>query len=169
MAENILQTLNARNEFIEHLEEDITKNIRILEETKKENDKLKETIADVKYLGKYPEHTSLIPLGKNIYMKGKIVHTGEFYVKKTVSPESYMILKSLEQTLKGLEDEVKLKEKDIEKMEYANYQLKERKKILLGEMEEIVENEELPKEIKSNKGVAVKVGEFYEILEFEED
>lgn len=171
MAENILQNFKARNEYIEYLRRDITKNDAILEEAKKQNDELKERIIDLKSLGKYPEHTALIPLGKNIYMKGKIVHTGECYVKKNASPESYIVLKSLEQALKGLEDEIKQKEKDLENIEYANCQLIERKRLLIGgeEEEKIVEDEDLPKEIKSDKGVAVKVGEFYEIVEFEED
>ncbi|XP_023311264.1 uncharacterized protein LOC111691946 [Anoplophora glabripennis] len=170
MEEKIFQTLEARNEFIEHLEEDIRKNNQVLEDTKKEHRELQETVTNLECLGKYPEQTSFIPLGKNIYMKGKIVHTGECYVKKTASPESYIVLKSLEQTLNSLQDELKLKYRDIEKIEYSNYQLKERMKLLKGnEDEEISEVEQLPKEIKSDKGVAVKVGEFYEILEFEEE
>lgn len=168
---NIFRTLEARSEFIGHLDEDIKRNNQILEDAKKQHHELGETIANIESLGKYPEHTSFIPLGKNIYVKGKIVHTGEYYVKKTASPRSYIILKSLEQTLTALQDELKSKDKDIEKIEYANYQLKERMKLLKGsdEDKDISQSEDLPNEIKSDKGVAVKIGEFYEILEFEED
>ncbi|KAJ8942508.1 hypothetical protein NQ314_010061 [Rhamnusium bicolor] len=156
MTTNILKLLSDRSEFIVHLEQDICKNIQILEETKKELHTLTELIENIKTLGRYPEQTALIPLAKNIYMEGRIVHTGEFYIKKTASPESYKI---------------ESKKNEIEKAEYAIYQLEERMKILNGDTGNILpemKNDNLPNEIKSEKGVAIKIGEFYEILEIED-
>ncbi|KAG5860785.1 hypothetical protein JTB14_015363 [Gonioctena quinquepunctata] len=79
------------------------------------------------------------------------------------------------ESLIPLETKVGSKKKDIDKVEYARLQLRERLKILRGDSntdigEGIVSGEpetDLPQEIESDKGVAVRVGEFYEILEFE--
>ncbi|KAJ8921220.1 hypothetical protein NQ315_013692 [Exocentrus adspersus] len=172
MTESVEKLLEAKNKFIGFLKEDADKNNRCLSELKEQRDKLQQTIANVKDLGKSPEHTALIPLAKNIYMKGKIVHTGEYYIKSSATPESYFVLKTLAQTIDSLEQKVQLKEKDIQNAEYNVSQLAERMKILtgIGENDGVLPaDEELPKEIKSEKGTAVKVGDFYEILEYEED
>ncbi|KAG5875159.1 hypothetical protein JTB14_014287 [Gonioctena quinquepunctata] len=175
--EDILKIVNTREEYTAHLENDIVKTEQVLAETFEETKALEDLIENIKHLGRYPECESLIPLGKNILMKGNIIHTGEFYVKHNAHPDSFVVLKTLDQTLSSLETKVGSKKKDIDKVEYARLQLRERLKILRGDSntdigEGIVSGEpetDLPQEIESDKGVAVRVGEFYEILEFEKN
>lgn len=166
MNPNILTELESRIEFITHLENDIAKNDKFIEDTTSQKGALEELVNNIKYLAVYPEHEALIPLSKNIYMKGKITHTGEYYIKNKAHPDSYYTLNTLDNTIKSLEKNVNMLENNIDKAEYAKYQLEERMTLLKGKSSEEVDDT-LPKEIHSDKGVAVKVGEFYEILEFE--
>ncbi|KAJ8972855.1 hypothetical protein NQ317_010279 [Molorchus minor] len=97
--------------------------------------------------------------------------SGEYYVTKPAHPEPYVLLQSLEQTVHSLENKFKSKSEDLKNAEYAKYQLEERIRLLKGHasaQELSPETKDMPEKIKSEKGVALKVGEFYEILEFEE-
>lgn len=82
MCDQINKALQNRNEFITHLQSDIKQNENIFSEAAKELENLQITCKSVKELGNYPEHKALIPLGKNIYMNGRIIHTGEYYIRK---------------------------------------------------------------------------------------
>lgn len=170
MAENISKVLSDRRNFIELLESDISKNNEFIEHVEKECSEISKLSEDIKSLAIYPEQEALIPLTKNFYMKGKIVHTGESYIYKSAHPESYMFLRNSEQIVKMLENDVKVKEKEIMNAKNSQIQLEERKGILTGietmSLEKTSDN--FPNKIMSDKGVAVKVGEFYEILEFED-
>ncbi|XP_056640856.1 uncharacterized protein LOC130447842 [Diorhabda sublineata] len=167
MLKSVSEVIKEREDFLHHLNNDINKYDQNIQELTKEQENLDTLITNLKSLKTYPEHEALIPLGKNIYMKGKIVHTGEFYIKKTAYPNPLVLLQSADRTISCLEEEKKDKENEIDKAEYAKFQIEERVRLLKGE-ETFNDNSDLPKEIKSNKGVAVRVGDYYEILEFEE-
>jgi hypothetical protein len=63
-----------------------------------------------------------------------------------------------------LEDKIKKQSQQLEKNEAAQVQIEQRIKLFEGD--EIDDNTG-PEKIVSDKGVAVKVGDFYEIVEFE--
>nr|CAH7756931.1 unnamed protein product [Callosobruchus chinensis] len=172
MEKSIAEVLESRREFINHLEKDIQRNIKTIEAHRKEKENLEELTKNIRSLSVYPEKEALIPLSKNIFMKGRVVHTGEYYVKKKCHPEPLVVLQSVQQTLDSLGTKVKLKETDVNKAEYATHQLEERLRLLKGDDQDLDEEATkitaLPEEIKSDRGVAIKVGNFYEILEFEE-
>ncbi|XP_057657630.1 uncharacterized protein LOC130894701 [Diorhabda carinulata] len=166
MLKSVSEVIKEREDFLHHLNNDINKYDQNIQELTKEQENLDTLITNLKSLKTYPEHEALIPLGKNIYMKGKIVHTGEFYIKKTAYPNPLVLLQSADRTISCFEEEKKDKENEIDKAEYAKFQIEERIRLLKGE-ETFNDNSDLPKEIKSNRGVAVRVGDYYEILEFE--
>lgn len=190
MDKNIFQILNAREEFLVHLNSDIEKNNQIIHDTIEESKRLETTIKTIESLKIYPEHEAFIPMSKNIFLKGKILHTGEYYIKKTADPNSYLILQTANQTLQSLKEQVKVKETEIEKANYAKYQLEERKAVLMGEKfrddfdendaesghiydddDESVSSEEKTAQLNnifSDKGVAIRVGDYYEIFEYED-
>ncbi|RZC42975.1 hypothetical protein BDFB_009604 [Asbolus verrucosus] len=166
MARNFVnEILSSRERFIKHLSDDLVKNDKIIEEAAASISDLKITSTNVEILGKKVEHTSLIPLGKNIYVNGVIKHTGEYFIDKVAFPESYSVLETLDGTLQLLENKIKKQSKLLKESENAKAQIEERIKLLKGEKEE--EENDLPKEIVSDKGIAVKVGQLYEIVEFE--
>lgn len=173
MDETVLKNLLDKTNYIQHLDKDILENTKIIDESEKECNEISRLIHDVTMLGNYPEKEALIPLSKKFYVKGKIVHTGEHYIHKSAQPDSYVFLRTLNKTIESLNSDIKEKEKDIEKAKHAQCQLEERKQILIGDQElfptlEITDTtENLPNKIISDKGVAVKVGDFYEILEYE--
>lgn len=189
MNEDIFKIINAREEFLGYLENDIEKNNKFIEHTIKESKDLETTVNTIESLKVYPEHEAFIPMSKNIFLKGRILHTGEYYTKKTAEPNSYVFLQTADQTLQSLKKQIKLKETDIEKAKYSLYQLEERKAILTGEKfgDDFVVNETVGKEdlqdsvknvgtdsedrqmdkIYSDKGVAIRVGDYYEIFEYE--
>lgn len=169
MEETILQNLLDKTNYIQHLDKDIQENSKIIEETQRECHEISSLLQDVMVLGNYPEKEALIPLSKNFYIKGKIIHTGEHYIHKTCHPDSYVYLRSINKTMECLNNDIREKEKDIMKAKYSQMQLEQRKQVLTGDQEmfpaESIEN--LPNKIISDKGVAVKVGDFYEICEYE--
>ncbi|CAG9821456.1 unnamed protein product [Phaedon cochleariae] len=167
MSEDFSKLLGLRGQFVGRLDEDIKQNDEIIEQITTSKKEIESLIDNLKSLKTYPEHESLIPLSKNIYMKGRIIHTGECYIRKLAHPDSFIILQSVDQTLKTLEDKANHRNDEIEKAEYAKFQLEERIKVLKGEDSSEAETSEMPMEIKSEKGVAIKVGDFYEILEVE--
>lgn len=171
MAENILKILSDRSSFIDQIDKDLLENIKIIDQAEKECEEINNLMIGMKSLGVYPERDALIPLSKNFYVPGKIVHTGEYHVHKSAHPDSYILLKSSNETLKSLENDKKLKEKDIENAKYMQYQLEERKNLLTRDQcSSLIEmSEELPSKIVSNQGIAVKMGDFYEIFEYENE
>ncbi|CAH1112413.1 unnamed protein product [Psylliodes chrysocephalus] len=167
MQKNVAEFLNERENFLGHLQTDINNYDQSIQHLTKEKEELEKLISNLKSLKTYPEHESLIPLGKNIYMKGRLVHTGEFYVKRNAHPDPMVILQTSDQVIESLENEFKSKEEDIDKTEYAKFQIEERIKVLKGEDTLQATDNDLPKEIKSDKGVAIRMGDYYEILEYE--
>lgn len=169
MSENISKILSARNYYIDQLDKDILENIKIIEESEKEFNEINTLMQDIKLIGNYPEKEALIPLSKNFYMKGRLIHSGEYYVQKSAHPDSYVALKTYDQTLSSLNSDMKQKKKDIDKARYSQFQLEERRKVLVGDLDvtEKETNDNLPEKIVSDNGIAVKVGDFYEILEYE--
>uniref|UniRef100_A0A6P7GG95 Uncharacterized protein LOC114337725 n=1 Tax=Diabrotica virgifera virgifera TaxID=50390 RepID=A0A6P7GG95_DIAVI len=168
MAKSPSDILKERDTYLQHLGEDINKYDKTIQTLTKEQETIDSLITNLQTLKTYPEQEALIPLGKNIYMKGRIVHTGEYFVKRIAHPDSIVMLQTADDTIKRLEEEKKTKEEDIDKAEYAKFQIEERIKILNGEDSFQADKSDMPKQIKSEKGVAVRVGDFYEILEFEE-
>lgn len=168
MLKNISELVKEREDFLQHLNNEINNCDQTIQEVTKEQDQLDTLITNLKSLKTYPEHEALIPLGKNIFMKGKIVHTGEYYIKRAAHPDPLVLLQSADRTIACLEEEKKEKENEIDKAEYAKFQVEERVRLLKGEDTFHDDNSDLPKEIKSDRGVAVRVGDYYEILEFQE-
>ncbi|KAL3270845.1 hypothetical protein HHI36_021363 [Cryptolaemus montrouzieri] len=169
MNENVLKTISDRNEFVQHLQNDLSKNEENQTEKKVQIEKLTETIKNLKFLGSQPEWDSIIPLGKRIYIPGKIIHTGEYLLEKKSYPYSFNVLATIEQTVDCLEEKKEVCEEHLEKYGDIERQLKERME-LLGGIDGKSDNVcDLPEKIMSDKGVAVRVGEFYEILEFEDN
>jgi prefoldin subunit 5 len=156
--------LSNRSQFLKHLRDDLAKNEQTTEEAIAQLEKLRSTVVNVKTLGEKVEHPSLIPLGKNIYVNATIKHTGEYFMDKLAFPESYSVLETLDKTVTLLEDKIKKQSQQLEKNEAAKVQVEERIKLFEGD--EIDDNTG-PEKIFSDKGVAVKVGDFYEIVEFE--
>ncbi|CAG9767880.1 unnamed protein product [Ceutorhynchus assimilis] len=177
--------LSKKTEFLTLLEQDIDKNKIIHSQIEEKIKSLEKTRENIKSLHQQPEHIALIPLCKKLYVPGTLVHTGEYMVTKKAHPNSYSVLKTLEQTVKDLDEQILEQRGLFEKGSLAVSQLVDRKKLLLGEQDEdviveklIVNDEEyhlaeevakMPNEIKSDKGVAVKVGQFFEIFEYEEE
>ncbi|KAH1018308.1 hypothetical protein HUJ05_006105 [Dendroctonus ponderosae] len=176
--------LSNRSDFLSFLDKDIAKNVQLQAEIEATLKSLKGTREQVKELSKQPEHTALIPLCKKLYMPGVVVHTGEYLVTRTAYPHSYSVLKTLDQTVSHLEGLTIDQRDQLQKAELAVAQLTERKKLLLGQRDEDIvaeqqfaddleyqslaeEVSEMPNEIRSEKGVAVKVGAFFEILEYD--
>ncbi|KAK9875997.1 hypothetical protein WA026_011098 [Henosepilachna vigintioctopunctata] len=165
MNENISKTLSDRREFISLLENELAKNEISQKEKEKEIESLTETINHVKLLGTEPQWDAMIPLGKLIYIPGKIVHTGEYLLEKKSYPYSFETLSTSQQTVDCLEQKKNVCEEQLEKFSEIDKQLKERLEHL--DCKDNVYN--LPDQIVCDKGVAVRVGEFYEILEFEDE
>lgn len=185
MSSKIDEILSNRTEFLSLLDKDIDQNESLHEDIQKHLKSLEESREHIKDLSKQPEHTALIPLCKRLYMPGTIVHTGEYMVTKKAYPQSYSVLKTLDQTVKDLDERINAQRNQLEKSELAVSQLLDRKKLLLGEKDEDLISERkfadddeyqplpmevagMPNEIRSDKGVAVKVGGFFDILEYEE-
>ncbi|KAJ3651735.1 hypothetical protein Zmor_017753 [Zophobas morio] len=165
MGDQVQQILQSRSNFIKHLNDDLVKNDEIIESTASRLNDLKITTANVQELGKKVEHPALIPLGKKIYVNGTIVHTGEYFLDKLAFPDSYTTLETLDDTIRHLENKIKIQSELLQKSEDAKTQLDERIALITGGTSD--EDDASPKQIVTDKGVAVKVGEFYEILEFE--
>lgn len=173
-----------RSDFLSFIDKDIAKHVRLQAEIEGTIKSLNGTREQIKELSKQSEHQALIPLGKKLYMPGTVVHTGEYLVTRTAYPSSYSVLKTLDQTVSYLED-LAIDQKDqLEKAELAVTQLTERKRLLLGQrggdmgaVQQITQDledqrlaeevSEMPNEIRSEKGVAVKVGDYFEIMEYD--
>ncbi|KAF7283513.1 hypothetical protein GWI33_000349 [Rhynchophorus ferrugineus] len=183
MNEEIEKLLSNRISFLSILNQDIDTYENIFKNINNDIISLELTKQHIQELGNQPEHSALIPLCKKLYIPGKILHTGEFLTENQAHPNNYLILKTLHQTVKGIDDRINRQRQLLEKAELSVFQLEERKKLLLGGkdgdltqdqlLEEDIESLSkevalMPKEIKSDKGVAIKVGHFYEILEYEE-
>ncbi|XP_030764322.1 uncharacterized protein LOC115888682 [Sitophilus oryzae] len=185
MAESIIELLSKRTEFLNLLDQDIDKNSALTEDIQKKIESLEETKRNITELGKEPEHFALIPLCKRLFMPGQIVHTGEYLIRYDAHPYSYSALRTKDQTIKHLDAQINSQQELLKKSELSVFQLEERKKILIGQNNEdfisgqVLEDAEyesismevanMPKEIQSDKGVAVKVGNYYEIFEYEEN
>lgn len=172
MEKEVFKNQLDKNNYIDHLDKDIIQNSQIIDQTEKECNEISNLLQNVTMLGIYPEKEALIPLSKNVYIKGKIIHTGEHYVHKSAHPDSYVFLRTLSKTVDSLNNDIREKEKDIVNAKYSQCQLEERKKVLTGDQDvyqaENTNNiDNLPNKIISEKGVAVKVGDFYEIFEYE--
>ncbi|EFA04900.1 hypothetical protein TcasGA2_TC014964 [Tribolium castaneum] len=164
MAVNLAdQILSSRSQFIKHLREDLAKTEQTIFSVTNQLDELKLTSENVRTLGKKVEHQSLIPLGANIYVNGLITHTGEYFLDKVAFPESYSVVETLDNTIKLLETRIKTQSELLKKGEDSRTQISERIRLL----EDGDGNDDLPKEIVSDRGVALKVGDYYEIVEFE--
>ncbi|XP_045467239.1 unconventional prefoldin RPB5 interactor-like [Harmonia axyridis] len=164
MNEKALKTLASRSEFKIRLEEEIGKNKEIIKNKTGEIDKISETISNIKLLGDKPEWDSLIPLGKRIYIPGKIVHTGEYFLEKKSYPYSYSVLTTLQKTIDILKEKKERNEEHLDRYLEIEKQLQERIEYLVGRDGD----SDFPDNIVSDKGVAVRVGDVYEILEYEE-
>lgn len=160
---DIEKTLSDRSEFKALIEEDVAKNTENLENTAKEIDKLSSAIENVKLLGEKPEWDGIIPLCKRLYIPGKIVHTGEYFLEKKSHPYSFSVLTTKDKTLEILESKKELYKEYMEKYKEIERQLEERIELLGGKGGV----SDAPDKIESDRGIAVKVGEFYEIIEYE--
>lgn len=172
MEEDILKLFSDRSRYIDQLDKDIQKENECIKQIEIDHNRIKQLFSVIKVLGNYPEHDGLIPLTKLLYMKGSIKHTGEYHVHKAAHPNPFVFMKTLNQISEDFDNAIALKEKDIEKAKYSLYQLQERKDILCGHSNEdglSLEDTDLPEEIISDKGIAVKVGNFYEIFEYENE
>ncbi|XP_049824810.1 uncharacterized protein LOC126265932 [Aethina tumida] len=167
-----------RTSYLTRLNDDITSNEALLEQCTKNIAQLELNKASVNQLSEYPEHEALIPLGKNIFMPGRLIHTGEFEVRVDAEPYSYQVLKSWKQTMQGIDERIKQQKKVLKDVETVINQIQERKNVILGlESESQLLKDELPVadlsgmplSIESDKGVAVKVGNYFEIIEYEEN
>lgn len=185
MSKEIDDFISKRTQFLSLLDQDIGRNQSLLSQIEDNIQSLEKSRQNIVELSQQPERTSLIPLCKRLYMPGSIVHTGEYLVTKKTHPTSYHVLKTQDQTIKDLESQILEQRGVLEKAQLATSQLGDRKKLLLGEKDEdfIMEQQfaadeefyplseevaAMPNEIRSEKGVAMKVGGFFEIVEYEE-
>lgn len=185
MSKEIDNFISKRTEFLSLLDQDIDRNQSLHSQIEDNIQSLEKSRQNIVELSQQPERTSLIPLCKRLYMPGSIVHTGEYLVTKQTHPTSYHVLKTRDQTIKELESQILEQRRLLEKAQLSVSQLSDRKKLLLGEKDEdfiteqqLAADEEfyplseevaaMPNEIRSEKGVAMKVGGFFDILEYEE-
>ncbi|KAL1489445.1 hypothetical protein ABEB36_014338 [Hypothenemus hampei] len=185
MTEKVEEFLKERTKFLSLLNQDIVRNEALHEDFKKDLRSLEKTKENIQELSKQPQHSALIPLCKRLFMQGTIMHTGEYLVSKRAYPNSFITLKTIQQTVNDIEARIKQQRDLLGKTELAVVQLTDRKKLLLGEKDEDIVSEQtfakdddfetsvevalMPNEIRSEKGIAVKLGKFYEIFEYEKE
>lgn len=166
--EHVKEIINKRREYSSHLQNDIIKNEVHAEQVNKEIENIKNTIQHIESLSQQPQWTGLIPMGKRIYMKGSIVHTGEYLIEKQGYPSNYSYLATKVQAVESLKNTLKDLEHEETQFNEMIKQLNERMSLLNTNTSiESENNLDLPEEIIADKGVAIKVGDFYEIIEYE--
>lgn len=157
------QIIASRCDFQAHLATDLQKNEQIVSSLTKSIENLQLTKENLRILAQKVEHPALIPLGRNIYVNATIKHTGEYFIDHKATPNSYSRLETLENTIKSLEKRIRHETDNLDKAQCCQSQIEERIKLLKLESGDQTSNK-----IVSDKGVALQVGEFYEIIEFED-
>lgn len=144
-----------------------------MEIAKKEFSKYEDMIENIETLSEQPRWSSLIQVSKRVYFPGTVKHTGEYMLEMQGHPSSYQVLLTSAQTVDHLQEKLSEQKKRIQLLENVRVQLDQRAELLTGsqskqEVGDSSAKDSLPEEIVSDKGVALRVGEFYEIVEYED-
>lgn len=144
-----------------------------MEIAKKEFSKYEDMIENIETLSEQPRWSSLIQVSKRVYFPGTVKHTGEYMLEMQGHPSSYQVLLTSAQTVDHLQEKLSEQKKRIQLLENVRVQLDQRAELLTGsqskqEVGDSTAKDSLPEEIVSDKGVALRVGEFYEIVEYED-
>lgn len=143
-------------------------NIETIQQKQKEItekcEQIDEIISTIKELTKHARYTAYVSLTPLCKINATIKHTGEYNVKFN---ENYQCTMTADQTIEYLDK--KRKDLKIDRDIYEGQLIQLMKRLNIEEDVLSLEMEDMPDKIYSEKGVAVKDGMFYEIIEKVDD
>nr|XP_022919905.1 uncharacterized protein LOC111428563 [Onthophagus taurus] len=168
--DKILNSYKGKNEEFEKFRELTQKNIETVESSIKAIQEkcstYETTINNIKELAKHPRHKSYIKICSLAYIEAFVNHTGEYNV--TYSPD-YQATLTKDQTIEYLEEQLTGERGNLNMFIAEKDQLERRLGYDFCESDDVPDVSEMPESILSDKGMAFKRGNFFEIVEEDDE
>lgn len=137
-----------------------------IEQVQNKKQEIEQTMYNINTLSQHAQAEACIKICPRAYIPAIIKHTGEYNVE--VNSE-YQCTLTKDQTIEYLKEQLSEQSGILENYRIQKEQLTKRLGFNETEVDDIPDTENMPDKIITEKGIAFKQGNFYEIMEIEAD